>query len=106
METRTDTLTYAGAQDDSFDAYSDVIRHTPIAVVAPLLYQNHPEAGGDMSPDLQADGQYFGTIGAFHATIAVNTPSGPWSNDYTGNLPIEQQPHLPNTEPWLMPEGI
>lgn len=103
MSPRTDDFTYAGAFDHAFDEYSDVIRHTPLARNVPLLYDNAPEASGDMSPDLQADGPYYGTVGAFHAATAIVQNTGPWFPDYGGNTPI--QPKLVEVEPWLLPDG-
>lgn len=104
---RTDDFTYAGAFDHAYDEYSDVIRHTPLArsVNEPLLYQNAPEASGDMSPDLQADGPYYGTVGAFHAAVSVVQPTGPWYPDYGGNVPSDLQPKLRDIEPWLLLDG-
>lgn len=103
---RTDDLTYAGALDHSFSAYANAIRNARMTQhQPPLRYANEPSAYGDMTPDLLADGPYMGTIGAFHATIAVNPPTGPWLPEYGGTLPLSMQPQLSNTEPWLNPDG-
>ena len=70
--------------------------HTP-----PLIYPHAPDAQGDMSLDLMSDGAFYGTVGVYHAPPpATVIPGGPWTPDYMGNLPIDQQPHLPNVDPW------
>ena len=95
---------------DSFAGYAaafDGRSHFGAAYKTPaLVYEHAPDAQGDMSLDLQSDGPYYGTVGVYHRPgMLVSTPAGPWTPDYMGNLPVEQQPHLPDVAPWTT-EGV
>lgn len=90
-------FTFAGAFDDSFDEYSEVVRHVPGAIVDPLVDRLAPDEGHEDAP-------FMGTVGAFTSTRGRATPLGPWDPDYMGNVPTSEQPQIPGRDPWTIDE--
>ena len=86
-----------GVINDVFAGYSNVLAHTPLAIVRPLLYVDEPDSMDGNAP-------FMGTVGIFASRGAIVNPDGPWYPDYMGSLPIAVQPHIITPEPWQSPD--
>lgn len=75
----------------AFDDYAAALRKLRGAAVQPLLYAG--EDGSDTSP-------YMGTFGHLMPHAAINAPLVAPSEDYGGDLPVQQQPRVNVPDPW------
>lgn len=79
---------------DAFGDYASAFRRSLLPAIVDPMVDTHP-------PDDLDNGAYLGTVGVFHTNnSALVQSSGDWQVDYTGIIPVSQQPQIQAPEPW------
>jgi hypothetical protein len=78
---------------DAFGGFAAALRRALLPAIVDPLVDTHP-------PDDIDDGAYQGSVASWHGQSALVQPAGDWKVDYTGIIPVSQQPQIKTPEPW------
>lgn len=83
----------------AFTEYSEILRRNMApAIVNPLVDSHRTGPGSEAGP-------YIGRVGVFSTLPAIMTPTGQWSPNYMGIVPVSAQQQIVAPEPWLDTQG-